>query len=70
MMEFDWFWKLCIAMAVVFTVLPAILYSGGEKDTALKVFAGFWGAVVMLVIFTLTMTFIIKPLLAWFFGLF
>jgi hypothetical protein len=66
----DWFWWLFGSLSALFTLLPIVLFLNDEKEAATTAFFGWWTAVFLIVLVTVVMTFVVKPILAWFFGLF
>jgi len=72
-MEYEWIIWLLGGLCVLMTILGGwMCFSDDRNDMeqGVKLLAGWWGGVAMVVITTLTLTFVVKPILAWFFGLF
>ena len=59
----DWFIWLFGGLAVFFTIVPAFFYLNDEKDLAIHLFTGWWGAVLTIALITAAMTYVIKPIL-------
>lgn len=69
-MDYEWIIWLLGVLCVLMTVGGGLLCLNDEKEAGMKLLVGWWGGVAMVVITTLTMTFVVNPVLAWFFGLF
>ncbi len=72
-MDYEWIIWMIGGLCVLFTVLGGwMCFSDDQADVeqGVKLLAGWWGGVAMVVITTLTLTFVVKPVLSWFFSLF
>lgn len=64
---------LIVGLTVLFTVCGGLMCLSDDRQTregGMKMLAGWWGGMTAVIAVTLAMTFVIKPFLAWFFGLF
>jgi hypothetical protein len=71
--EAEWIVWMIGGLCAFFTIAGGLMCMSSDresKEAGQKLLAGWWGAVVTILATTLLMTFVVKPVLAWFFGLF
>jgi len=72
-MEYEWIIWLLGSLCVLFTLGGGLMCLSDDRDTkeqGLKLLVGWWSGVAIITIATLTMHFVVKPILGWLLGLF